>query len=102
MIPSPALVNLLLQKEMALTVQVQCLQHEVVAFFLHCPTLVPDPCLSGPCDPNANCEREGLLSGNFTCLCQAPFTVDDGFNCSSKVVCECVNIHVLTFMYGHH
>ena len=44
--------------------------------------IVPDPCLFEPCDPNAECEREGLLSGNFTCSCQAPFTVGDGFNCS--------------------
>ena len=44
---------------------------------------VPDPCLSTPCDSNALCEREGLLSDNFTCSCQAPFIVGDGFNCSS-------------------
>ena len=44
---------------------------------------VPDPCLFGPCDPNADCEREGLLSENFMCSCQTPFTIGDGFNCSS-------------------
>ena len=44
---------------------------------------VPDPCLSTPCDPNALCERESLLSENFTCTCLSPFTVGDGFNCSS-------------------
>ena len=43
-------------------------------------TTVTDPCLSGPCDPNADCNREGLLSDNFTCSCLAPFTVGDGFN----------------------
>ena len=46
--------------------------------------LVPDPCLSGPCDPNASCEREGLMSDNFTCSCQPPFIAGDGFSCSSK------------------
>ena len=44
--------------------------------------IVPDPCLSGPCDPNASCEREGLLSDNFTCTCQPPFTEGNGFSCS--------------------
>ena len=46
--------------------------------------LVPDPCLSGPCDPNAVCQRDGLLNGNFTCTCLSPFIVGDGFNCSGK------------------
>ena len=45
---------------------------------------VPDPCLSLPCDVNALCEREGLLSPNFTCTCREPFNDGDGFNCSSK------------------
>ena len=53
-------------------------------FFISAIILVPDPCLSGPCDPNASCEREGLMSDNFTCSCQLPFTVGDGFSCSSK------------------
>ena len=43
---------------------------------------VPDPCLSQPCDPNADCMREGVLSEIFTCMCRAPFTVGDGFTCS--------------------
>ena len=43
---------------------------------------VPDPCLSDPCDTNADCTREGLLSADFTCTCQEPFTDGDGFNCS--------------------
>ena len=47
---------------------------------------VPDPCLSNPCDPNAYCEREGLLSENFTCSCQAPFIVGNGFNCSGIAI----------------
>lgn len=49
---------------------------------------VPDPCLShpGPCDPNADCQREGFLSENFTCACSIPpFTVGDGFNCTSRL-----------------
>ena len=44
--------------------------------------LVPDPCLSEPCDVNAVCLRGGLLTDAFTCTCQAPFTEGDGFNCS--------------------
>ena len=46
---------------------------------------VPDPCDSASCDINADCEREGLLSANFTCSCRYPFTDGDGFNCSSKI-----------------
>ncbi len=45
---------------------------------------VPDPCLMDPCDVNANCVREGLLSPNFTCTCIEPYSDGDGFNCSSK------------------
>lgn len=46
--------------------------------------IVPDPCLSTPCDPNAECIRESSQSSNFSCSCNAPFTVGDGFNCSSN------------------
>ncbi len=45
---------------------------------------VPDPCLMDPCDVNADCVREGLLSPNFTCTCNEPYSDGDGFNCSSK------------------
>ena len=44
---------------------------------------VPDPCLSEPCDPNANCVRDGLLNSNFTCTCNPEFT-GDGFNCTGR------------------
>ena len=44
--------------------------------------IVPDPCLSDPCDVNAICKREGLLSDHFVCTCQPPFTEGTGFNCS--------------------
>ena len=44
--------------------------------------VVPDPCVSEPCDVNAICEREGLLTDGFTCTCQSPFTEGNGFNCS--------------------
>ena len=50
---------------------------------IHC--IVPDPCDREPCNINADCEREGLLSANFTCSCRDPFTDGDGFNCSSKI-----------------
>ena len=84
----PAPVRLHSLKEMASTAQVNIL----IPFFLSCRSTtntayyfsVPDPCLDEPCDPNALCEREGILSGNFTCTCLSPFTVGDGFNCSSK------------------
>ena len=42
----------------------------------------PDPCLSDPCDINADCKREGLLSELFNCTCIPPFE-GTGFNCSS-------------------
>ena len=41
--------------------------------------IVPDPCDREPCDINADCEREGLLSANFTCSCRDPFSDGDGF-----------------------
>ena len=44
-------------------------------------TLDPDPCLSGPCDTNADCTRSSLLNGNFTCACTTGFT-GTGFECS--------------------
>ena len=44
----------------------------------------PDPCISDPCDVNAKCTREGLISSVFTCLCGESFT-GDGFNCSGKL-----------------
>ena len=56
-------------------------------FVLEYQLSVPDPCLSTPCDPNALCVRDSLLSGNFSCLCQAPFTVGDGFNCTGIMIC---------------
>ena len=41
-----------------------------VSVFIRCinfvqPALVTDPCLSGPCDINAECQREGPLSTSF-------------------------------------
>ena len=47
---------------------------------------VPDPCHSQPCDPNADCDREGVRSVGFTCTCRPPFVVGNGFNCSSKSI----------------
>ena len=52
--------------------------------FIMIITIVLDPCLSNPCDTNADCERENVLSENFTCSCRDPYTIGDGFNCSSK------------------
>ena len=46
---------------------------------------VPDPCLDMPCDVNAVCDREGLLSTNFNCMCVHPYTDGNGFECSSKI-----------------
>ena len=43
----------------------------------------PDPCLSGPCDENANCNRASLLNGEFTCTCTKGFT-GNGLQCSSE------------------
>lgn len=47
--------------------------------------IVPDPCLSGPCDANASCERDGLLLNTFTCTCVTPFQ-GNGFSCSCKCI----------------
>ncbi len=44
--------------------------------------VVPDPCLSGPCNINADCTREGLSSDKFTCKCKADYPVGDGYSCS--------------------
>ena len=77
--------------EMDLIAQVRCYykaakRHAIIIPDSHTMSLiiVPDPCLTEPCDPNASCQREGLLSDNFTCSCNPPFTVGDGFNCSCK------------------
>ena len=45
------------------------------------------PCLyePGPCDINADCQGEEM-SKNFTCECKHPYTVGDGFNCSSELI----------------
>ncbi len=56
---------------------------EIVQVLSHVQ-IVPDPCLMDPCDVNADCAREGLLSPNFTCTCIEPYSDGDGFNCSSK------------------
>ena len=42
---------------------------------------IPDPCFSDPCHVNASCNREGLLSEEFTCTCDSDFT-GDGYNCT--------------------
>ena len=72
---------------MDLTAQVRttlyCAYYALMHFvILH--IIVPDPCLSDPCDINHGyiCEREGLLSDHFVCTCQPPFT---GFNCSGMI-----------------
>ena len=47
-------------------------------------SLVPDPCLSNPCDPNAVCTREGPVSGAFNCTCTSPFE-GNGFACAGRI-----------------
>ena len=44
--------------------------------------LVPDLCNSDPCDSNAECSRESVLTDGFTCTCNAPFE-GDGMTCES-------------------
>ena len=41
-----------------------------------------EDCDDTPCDPNADCTE---LAGpdNFVCTCRAPFTIGDGFTCST-------------------
>ena len=48
-----------------------------------CSILVPDPCLNSPCDINADCQREGVLSDQFSCTCISGFT-GDGLQCTGK------------------
>ena len=73
----------------------------IMAIQLIIPT-VPDPCLSDPCDANALCEREGLLSENFNCTCQSPFTVGDGFNCSGIWSTSFVDKTAFCFIIASH
>ena len=71
----------------------------VITFSRH--FAVPDPCQTLPCDRNAVCTREGLLSGNFTCECQPPYTVGNGFECSCELkypVHLCWNLHELNIL----
>lgn len=44
---------------------------------------VPNPCMSNPCDLNADCLREGLLGELFSCTCRHPFQ-GTGFSCLSR------------------
>ena len=46
-------------------------------------TTVPDPCASSPCDVNATCVRESVMTENFTCTCNSPFE-GNGSSCESK------------------
>ncbi len=41
-----------------------------------------DSCIMEPCDPNADCTRG--VGFSVTCTCRPPFTVGDGFSCSSN------------------
>ena len=40
-------------------------------------------CQSNPCDVNAMCVRDSVLSSNFTCVCNSGFA-GDGFTCESE------------------
>ena len=44
-----------------------------------------NPCLSNPCDVNADCTRLSLSNGNFTCICRPEYT-GDGFSCSGMLI----------------
>ena len=46
---------------------------------------VPDPCLSNPCDPNADCTRDGPQSTTFTCTCTPPFEAV-GMTCEGELI----------------
>ncbi len=50
----------------------------------HVSIIVPDPCLSTPCNSNAECTRDGLQLNTFTCFCISPYE-GDGFNCICKL-----------------
>ena len=59
----------------------------VVIKYLHhvcaCPiSTAPDPCLSNPCDQNADCVQIGL-SSDFTCICVPPYS-GNGTLCTSE------------------
>ena len=70
--------------EMDSIVQVTMIKPLFKIFYYLLLNIVPDPCLMNPCDVNADCTREGLLSPNFTCTCKEPYTDGNGSNCSSK------------------
>ncbi len=55
----------------------------------------PDPCLADPCDTNADCTRESLTTGTFSCVCRIGFT-GSGFECSGTCIyiMSSMSVHV--------
>lgn len=46
--------------------------------------LVVDPCLSNPCDTNADCVWVNMQVPNFICVCREGFT-GSGIDCLGKI-----------------
>ena len=44
------------------------------------PHTVPDPCSSSPCEVNAACVRDSVMTDSFTCTCIPPFEAN-GISC---------------------
>ncbi len=72
--------NIIYVKLSVVDISYQVLTAHTYLFF----NTVPDPCLSTPCDPNAECTRDGLQLNTFTCFCITPYE-GNGFNCICKL-----------------
>ncbi|XP_064398055.1 uncharacterized protein LOC135344730 isoform X3 [Halichondria panicea] len=51
------------------------------------PHTVPDPCSSSPCEVNAACVRDSVMTDSFTCTCIPPFEAN-GTNCEVPDPCS--------------
>ena len=54
-----------------------------VSFHIIVFIALPNKCLNSPCKDNAICQKDGLLSSLYTCICTDPFE-EDGNTCSCK------------------
>ena len=60
---------------------------------------VPDPCLSDPCDVNADCTRQSLLNSLFNCTCRLPFE-GSGMTCFSELLTCYINMGIYLKILG--
>ena len=91
--------------EMDLSVQV--LIHELLSLIvvfgyvmvMVSTAILPDPCLSSPCDANAVCERDEMTMSSYTCTCTPPYE-GDGFSCSCEShLLPCKRLHNIIIVF---